>query len=377
MRIGIDLRSLEEENISGVGEYTLEIIRCLLEADRKNDYIIFSNAFRNQNENFSFIDEYSNVKLARFRFPNKLLNLFLWYLNWPKLDKLIGGVDVFFAPNINFLTVSRNCKFVTTFHDLSFEYFPEFFRHKTMLWHSWFVNPRKIARNSDSVIAVSKSTKTDLENIYGISPEKVRVVRHGVGEEYRIIDRNDPKLLEIQKKYGLPYKYILYLGNIEPRKNIVSIIEAFKDFQKVNAQFGRCKLVFAGNISRQYTDIFNREKNGIFSIGYVAKDDKPFLYNLASLFVYPSHFEGFGLPVLEAMACGTPVITSHNSSIPQVAGKSAIAIDPNRPEQLREAMKSILGDEKLQTTLRQRGLEQARKFSWRKCANETLKILTN
>ncbi|MDI6778166.1 MAG: glycosyltransferase family 1 protein [Patescibacteria group bacterium] len=403
MRIGIDARCLEEEKISGVGEYALEIIRNLLEIDRENQYIIFSNSYKQTSKNFDFLKKYPNAELKRFRYPNRLLNFCLWYFGRPKLDILIGGVDIFFAPNINFLAVSsppvkspprnllgnfftqaffgvdlargKDCKLITTFHDLSFERFPEFFTAKTRLWHFYFVNPRRIAQKSDSIVAVSESTKRDMEELYGKNPQILEVVHHGTGADYKIISRNDPRLLDVQKKYNLPYKFVLYLGNIEPRKNVRSLIEAHKKLQKNNPKLEKYKLVLAGNVSLLCRG--ELEKENIHVIGYIDREDKPFIYNLASLFVYPSHFEGFGLPLLEAMACGTPVISSNNSSIPEVAGNAAIFVDPNRPQEIFEAMRNTLTDEKLFGELRERGLKQSKKFSWKKAARETLKIFHN
>jgi glycosyltransferase involved in cell wall biosynthesis len=372
MRIGIDLRCLEEEKISGVGEYALEIVRNLLENDSQNEYVIFSNSFKQKSRHFYFLEKYPNARMKRFRYPNKLFNLSLWYFGWPKLDKLIGGADIFFAPNINFLAVSLNCALIATFHDLSFERFPEFFTAKTRLWHYFFVDPRRIARKSSRIIAVSQSTKHDLKEIYKIEYDETKTVSHGTGSGYRIISRNDPNLLEVQKKYDLPYKFILYLGNIEPRKNIKSLIEAYKTLQKNNSSLEKYKLVLAGKISPFcHKEI---ENENIQVIGYVDREDKPFVYNLASLFVYPSFFEGFGLPVLEAMACGTPVIASNNSSIPEVAAEAAILIDPNRPMEIFEAMRNILKDEKLYQKMHEKGLVQAKIFNWKKCARETLQI---
>ncbi|MDD5489410.1 MAG: glycosyltransferase family 1 protein [Candidatus Moranbacteria bacterium] len=374
MRIGIDLRCLEEEKISGVGEYALEIVRNLLEADGKNQYVIFSNSYKQKSKNFGFLEKYPQAELKRFRYPNKILNLFLWYFGWPKLDKLIGGADIFFAPNINFLAISGGCKLVSTFHDLSFERFPEFFTAKTRLWHYYFVNPRRLAKKSSRIFAVSQSTGNDLAELYKIDEKKTGVIRHGISGDYQIISRNDPKLLEVQKKYNLPYKFILYLGNIEPRKNVRSLVKAYKKLRKVDPTLEKYKLVLAGNKSPQCRDIINGEENDIFSIGYIDREDKPFVYNLASLFVYPSFFEGFGLPILEAMACGTPVIASNNSSIPEVVGNAAILVDPNRPQEISEAMKNILGSDKLYTKLRERGLAQAKKFNWKECAEKTINL---
>jgi glycosyltransferase involved in cell wall biosynthesis len=378
MKIGVDVRCLEEENISGVGEYALELLRNIFKIDGKNKYILFSNSFNQKIESFSWINEYPNVSLKKFRYPNKILNFCFWYLKWPKIDKLIGEVDLFFAPNINFICVSRNCPIVATFHDLSFERYPYYFSAKTRLWHFYFVNPRKIAGNSRKIIAVSESTKKDLSELYGIN-SKTEIVYHGIDSDYHVINRNNSELLKVQKKYNLPYKFILYLGNIEPRKNIGSLVDAYCKLRRDNPKFEKYKLVLAGDISTLCRDLIEKAnksayRKDIIFIGYVDKKDKPFIYNLASLFVYPSHFEGFGLPILEAIACGTPTIAANNSSLPEVAGKAAIIIDPNRPDEISTAMEAVLKDEKIYYHYREIGLEKAKKFSWKKCAEETLAI---
>jgi len=376
MKIGIDLRCLEEEKISGVGEYALEIVRNLLETDPENHYVIFSNSYRGRSKNFDFLKKYPNAELKRFRYPNKIFNFCLWYLERPKLDKLIGGSDVFFAPNINFLATSGKSNLVITFHDLSFERFPEFFTAKTRLWHFFFVNPRRIAKKSKKVVAVSDSTRKDLAEIYKIESRKISVVHHGMGDDFRVISRNDPKMLEIQKKYNLPYKFILFLANVEPRKNVMALIEAFQKLKTGNPKLESCKLVLAGNISPLCRKAIQGKGEDIQAIGYIDREDKPFVYNLATLFVYPSHFEGFGLPILEAMACGTPVIATNNSSLPEVAGNAAILVDSNRSDEIAEAMAGILKDEKMYADLKEKGLRQAKKFDWKKSAKKTLELLT-
>jgi glycosyltransferase involved in cell wall biosynthesis len=374
MRIGFDIRCLEERNISGVGEYTLELFKNMIDLDTKNTYVVFSNSFRGTaSQNFGWLKKYPNVEIKRFSFPNKIFNFFLWYFSFPKIDRLIGGVDVFFAPNINFLAISTECPLLVTFHDLSFERFPGYFDFTTRIWHQYFVQPRKIARAASGIIAVSDSTKKDLEEIYRVDPRKIGAVHHGVSEDFKEIDNDNPKLPEVQKKYHLPEKFILFLGNIESRKNIFSTAAAFDSLINKNKNISNYKLVLVGNLNKNFRKII-KNKNIIWC-GYIDRKDRPYLYNLAKLLVYPSFFEGFGLPVLEATACGTPVVTSNNSSLPEVAGAAAILIDPNRPTELAKAMRNVILDNLLYDKMRKRGLAQAKKFGWGKCAKETLEII--
>lgn len=378
MRIGIDARCLEEDKISGVGEYTLELLGNILKIDKKNKYLLFSNSFKGKNNRLARLGKYPNVTQKIFHFPNKILNLSLWFFGWPKLDRLIGGVDIFFAPNINFIAIGRPCRFITTFHDLSFEKFTELFPLKTRLWH-FLINSRKLARRAGKIISVSESTGSDLQKIYGARAENISVIPSGLSREYKIIDRNNPKLLAVQKKYNLPYKFILTLGTIEPRKNVLSLIKAYENMRDNFPALLKYKLVVIGHIStfsgnvRKHIER-SKYKNDILRTGYADGKDKVYLYNLASLFVYPSFFEGFGFPPLEAMASGTPVITSNNSSLPEVTGKAAILIDPSRPDEITKAMQAVLSDEKLYNYLKEEGLKRARIFSWEKCAEESLAL---
>jgi glycosyltransferase involved in cell wall biosynthesis len=379
VRIGIDTRCLEEDKISGIGEYTLALLENILEIDKKNEYLLFSNSFKDGNNRLAQLEKYPNVTKKRFRLPNKFLNLFVWFFGWPKIDKLIGGADIFFAPNINFIAVSADCPYIVTFHDLSFERFSKLFNCKTRIWH-FLINPRKLAHRAKKIISVSESTGRDLEKFYGVSRKNISVISSGLRGEYRVLDRNDQELIAVKERYNLPHKFILILGTIEPRKNVLSLIKAYENMRDNFPALLEFKLALVGKISslakdiRQYIEK-SKYKKDIFQTGYVNNKDKVYLYNLASLFVYPSFFEGFGFPPLEAMAAGTPVITSNNSSLPEVAGKAAILIDPSRPQEIARAMQAVLSDEQLYDYLREKGLERARVFTWKRCAEETLAVI--
>jgi len=383
MKIGIDVRCLAEGRRTGVEEYTLNLLENLFRIDSKNEYVLFFNSFSKPKVSFTWINKYPNVRLKKFRIPNKILNFLFWYLNWPKIDKLVGGVDIFFLPNIIFGSFSQKTKLILTIHDLSFERHLENFSWKRKLWHI-FINPKKICRRANQLIAVSDSTKADLVNLYGISEEKIERIYSGIGERFKALDRNNPHLIQIKEKYKLPYKFILYLGTIEPRKNILGTINAFNYLQKKAheknwEEIKKIKLVLAGHTGWLNEEIFealdkSHFKKDIFYLGSIPDEDKVYLYNLASLFIYPSFFEGFGFPTLEAMACEIPVISSNNSSLAEIIGSAGILIDPSQSNEIYLAMKEILFHKELLEDLKIEGKKQAANFNWPKTARETLKV---
>jgi glycosyltransferase involved in cell wall biosynthesis len=372
MKIGFDIRTIAQGKHSGVEEYTLRILNELLK-NKNEEFLLFYNAFLKADipEN---ILENNNVVLKDFNVPNKILDAFLFF-GQPKLDKLVGGSDVFFSPHFLVAPVSKNCKKVTIFHDLSFLHYPEFFSLRKKYWH-FTQRPKKQAIESDKIIAISESTKEDIVNFYKIPEEKIQVVYSGVNESMMPLKKDDKKLKYVKEKYSLPGEFILYLGTIEPRKNIVGIIRAFEGVREKK----KIKLVLAGALGWLYKDILKEAKNSRFSddiifLGFVDDSDKIGLYNLALVFVYPSFFEGFGFPPLEAMACGVPVVTSNCSSLPEVVGEAALMIDPYKSSEIADAMWMFLEDEELRNIYKERGLLQAKKFTWKKAGEETLKII--
>lgn len=378
MRIGVDIRCLVEGRRTGVEEYTINLLEEIFKRDKKNEYVLFLNSFRKPSFDLSEYGKFKNVVVKRFRIPNKIINFLFWYLKWPKIDKLIGGVDVMVLPNVSFGNFGREVKLILTVHDLSFERLKETFSLKRRLWH-FFIGPKKLCERADRIIAVSQSTGGDIINTYRIIPDKIKVIYNAVSEEFKIVNRNDQKLIEIKNKYDLPYKFILYLGTIEPRKNIIGVIRSYNLLRKLNNQeLNKYKLVIAGASGWKQKKIFDEIKKSpcgddIVFVGFVDDEDKVFLYNLASLFVYPSFFEGFGFPPLEAMKCGVPVITSNNSSFPEIIGAGGIMIDPDKPQEIFQAMKEILTNKDLSEKMTVKGLSQTNKYSWRKTAGEFLK----
>jgi glycosyltransferase involved in cell wall biosynthesis len=382
MKIGIDTRCLERGRRTGVEEYTLNLLKNVFDLDKKNEYILFFNAWKKLGINLEWTEKYANVSHKILHYPNKFFNLTLWYFNWPKIDKLIGGADVFFMPNINFSAFSKETKLIATIHDLSFEHLPENFSWKSRLWN-FLINPKKLCQRAQKIIAVSASTRNDLELFYKIDPQKITMTHSAVSDDFKVMNRNDPKMLEVKEKYNLPYHFILYLGAIEPRKNILSIVKAYNQLRRLkNQELDKYKLVIAGARGWKENGTMKEIekspwKDDIFNIGFIEPENKPYLYNLASLFVYPSFFEGFGFPPLEAMKSGVPVITSNNSSLPEIVGDAGILIDPEKPDEIYRAMREILLNKNLREKLREKGLNQAQKFSWRKTAEEFLEVVNS
>lgn len=378
MQIGIDVRCLMHQNYSGVAEYTYNLLDNLFKIDKQNQYSLFYNSQKDINQNLPKFN-YPNVKYQGFNYPNKLLNLSLKFLNYPKIDNLLDQIDIFFIPNLNFVSLTKKTKRIITIHDLSYERFPDFFSKKRNYWHK-FINPQKLVKQCDKIIAVSQNTKNDLVEIYKTPTDKIKVIYSGVNTDlYKKINSTDQKFKEIQKKYKLPKNFIFYLGTIEPRKNIEGIIESF-NLVKKNDRFKNLNLIIAGDKGWKYERALKMVKNSPFSkqikfIGYLSRQDKPYLYNLAEIFVFPSFYEGFGLPVLEAQACGTPVIASLNSAFPEIVADSAWLVKPDNLTEISQSIQHILNNPEFKEKLIKKGLKNIKRFSWFKTAQETLNYL--
>lgn len=367
MRIGFDIRSLVEQKITGVGEYAKWFLLQLLKDNPKDHFVLFYNSFKSTKTDLTWLEKYKNVEIKRYRFPNKLFNFSIWFLKRPKLDILLGGVDVFFAPNISFLALSKKCLLVLTMHDLSFERFPEFFSFKKRLWH-FIVNPRKICQRADKLLAVSSSTRDDLVSIYGIDKKKIKTITPIKTLDYFLNNSSKKdKIKVVRKKYSLSTDYLFYLGTIEPRKNLVNLILAYELVrnQEVNLNL---KLVLAGRLGWKYGKILDCAKKSKYSqdiifLDYVQDSDKIGLYAGARIFIFPSFFEGFGFPIAEAMASGVPVITANNSSLSEVAGKAAILIDAYSVEEISQSIKLILDNQFLSKKYIAQGRKRGEKIA--------------
>ena len=382
MIIGVDARVLSEGS-GGIFVYTRNLLERLIPLAKKHEIRLFVNRYHYSDKAKEVIDnlaKFENVKLYRYRFPNKLLNVCLRFFAWPKIDRLLGGCDVLFFPTMLYSAWSPETKAVLTMHDLSFEFYPEFFTARQQLWHK-LVQPRRLCREVDRIIAVSESTRADLLERFNLEPNKVRTVYSGINGAFRpIVDRH--ALDSLRNKYYLPdVKYILQVGTLEPRKNAGATLAAFEIWQqKYPEEAKNYHLLFVGHQgwkSKPFNRLARRSsgREKIHILNDVAWQDLPGLYNLASVFVYPSFYEGFGLPVLEAASCGVPVITSANSSLGEVMGAAALLVDPYRIDDIVEATHSLISDANLAKTLRAEGLARTVDFNWERTAKETLNVL--
>ena len=381
MNITIDIRCLMHPNYSGVGEYAFNLLNNLFQIDDQNDYQLFFNAKQDVSPILPPFN-FPNVKFYGFNYPNKLFNFSLSFLRTPKLDRLIPNMDIFFAPNLNFAALTGKTKKIITVHDLSFEFYPHFFSVKRQLWHK-FIKPKKLIDSFDRIIAVSKNTKNDLVDLYHIPSEKIKIIYSGIDHNlYQPLDKNDLKFKQLKNRYQLPEKFILFLGTLEPRKNVTGIIEAFNLLKANYPQFSDLFLIIAGEKGWHFEKIFELAKNSpftkqIFYLDYINRQEKPLLYNLAEIFIFPSFYEGFGFPALEAQACGLPVIASANSSFSEILGASAFLVNPDHIEELASSLYQILSNQELRQGLVNKGLENSQRFSWDKCAKETLDYILN
>lgn len=365
MRVGIDGRCLQNSRNTGVEEYTQGLISCLIREHHEDYFIIFLNAFGEIREEFDWLQDCENVQIKRFRVPNKLLNFSFWFLDWPKVDKLLGGLDFFISPNFHFTALTKTCHRILTVHDLSFERMPETFSWKRRLWH-FFINPRKVIQESYKIWTVSKSTSRDLVSLYQVKPDKIIVSYPFFNFKFfSQVKKFDPAIVE---RYSLPEQFILFLGTIEPRKNIKGLIRGFESFKKRNTWAKEYKLVIAGEKGWLWQSTIKRVQNSSFGediifTGFVGEKDKPALYSLAKIFVYPSFYEGFGFPPLEAMASGIPTIASNCSSMPEVLGDGAILIDPYKSFEICLALEILLKNKQVYQEYSRKGQRQAQKIA--------------
>jgi glycosyltransferase involved in cell wall biosynthesis len=350
-KIGIDVQSITPY-ATGIGYYTKNLI---------NEYL------RIKGMEFFYYRDSQRTEL------NTLQRL--WWENMT-LSALAGKdkVDILHIPGFAGPCFKSKCKKITTIHDVIGVIYPRNLAPVSRFyWQKWLP---ACAKNSDFIITDSENTKNDIVKLLGISATKIKVIYLAADSRFKPLEKSDTQRA-LLKKYGIENnKYVLNVGTVEPRKNIRSLIEAFGQYLKESSKKD-IVLVIAGKKGWDYprclkkvTDLNLTHK--VIFCDYVSDDDLAILYNFAEAFVYPSFYEGFGLPVLEAISCGTPVICSKVSSLPEIGEEAAMYIDPNRVESIKNALANVLGDALLRKELFLKSAKQSKKFSWAKTAAETI-----
>lgn len=370
MRIGIDAR-MYSSSFTGIGRYVYELSQNLFKLDPVNEYVLFLN----EPEYSKFNPPSSRVKKVLVNAPHYSLKeqtRFLRKLNKERLDLM--HFTHFNAP------ILYNRPSVVTIHDLTLSFYPG--KKMTKWYHRMGYNTTitNILEKSRKIIAVSENTKKDLLELFGVPEKKITVIYEGASSEFKKIENQD-RLKITREKYHIDKPFILYTGVWRDHKNIVNLIKAFHILRtKYSANL---KLVLTGKPDPAYPEVkeviekLNLGEDVVLT-GLVPEGELIDLYNLAMLYIFPSFYEGFGLPILEAFACETPVVASHSSCIPEICGEgNAVFFDPHSPENIAETINNTLNDDALRTRLINRGKARLNDFSWQKMAEKTLNLYNN
>jgi len=370
MKIGIDAHTLGSQS-SGNEHYYLQLITEFAKGEfGSNRYVVYftrMSALQRipKAEHFDLKRIWPRTPYFRipFAFPMEC-----------RLEKL----DVFHAQFI--VPPFCNCGTVTTIPDILFEAYPEFFAPVENLWLRALI-PWS-ARRADHIITVSHFSKSEIVNRYHISPEKITVTNEAPRDEFRVLDKEECRE-QISRRYRIDSPFVLYVGRVQARKNLLRLLEAFYAVRRDDNQH---KLVIVGKQDWSGQKVIQKVhelsiQSHVTFTGYVNWDDLPIFYNAAEAFVFPSICEGFGVPIVEAMACGLPVVTSYGSSLEEVAGGAAVLADPYSVDSIAKAMEKVLFDPNLRSSLRERGLRRAAEFSGSRKAQQTIaayqKVCTN
>lgn len=354
--IGIDASRMAWARRTGTEQYTAHLLEALVRQETAHRLVLYFNRLPTP-----AVEWPAGVLVRAMPFPR------LWTHLRLSVEMALRPPDLLFVP-AHVLPLWRPRRTVVTIHDLGYLHFPE--AHPPRQRLELHLSTAWNARTATRVIAISETTRADLLQRYRVPPERIRVVHHGV--EPRFCPTVDPQAVA---RCGLPPRYLLYLGTLQPRKNLERLVQAYARLP-VDAP----PLVLAGARGWYYERIAAAIaaaglEGRVLLPGYIPDEAVPAVISAAVALVYPSLYEGFGLPALEAMACGTPVIAARASSLPEVVGEAGLLVDPRRVEEIAAAMQQLLADGSLRAELGRRGRERAALFSWERCARETLSVL--
>ncbi|MFA6593667.1 MAG: glycosyltransferase family 1 protein [Candidatus Buchananbacteria bacterium] len=389
MKIGIDCRTMLNPaggELAGVGHYTYNLVKNLLLQDKQNQYVLFFDF------GFTDLNYFQSAKVKIVRYP---LSRYRRYLPFFYSQFLVGEfinrqkVDVCLFP-ANIIPFSYRGRAVVTVHDLAVYLYPELFPDRLINFDRRYLVPRSL-RRADRIIAVSENTKRDIIKLFHIATDRIEVIYEGVEltchpeqSEGSQGETGDSLLrFHSTQNNNNHEKYLLYLGTIEPRKNLVRLIKAFKKLKQEEPAARDLKLFLAGKNGWKNEEVFaaleqvntELQEEAIRYLGYVSAGKKHELLSRAEVFVFPSLYEGFGLPVAEAMAYGLPVITSGAGSLPEVGGEAVFYIDPLKESELYEALRKVITDESFRQHLALAAKQKSQEFTWDKCARQTRELL--
>jgi len=366
IRVGINASKYFGIN-TGVGRYTSNLCNSILKGKTRNEYYFYlpGSAKTCWRDMGGARPEEQGIFLQ-----NNMLRILWEQILLPiKIKK--DTLDLFHYTDHAMSLIQRRHPVVITIHDIAFIRFPDLLNRSRQIYKRYILNLS--IKRADVIIAVSHSTKRDIIEFFKVDEQKIKVIYHGVESRFRPISNVEG----YRTRNNLPTKMILNIGTLEPRKNVVTLIKAFKKLQERGLK--DYVLVIAGERGWLYKKIFEEIKSSgmeqsIRLLGVVGDEELPLLYNCADLFVYPSIYEGFGLPPLEAMACGVPIITSNTSSLPEVVGNAGIMVDPNDIGSLSDEMYRVLKDKELMHRMVRDGIKRSKMFTWKKTVNKVLKI---
>lgn len=368
MNIGIDARNTGKKR-TGIGIYIEKIVEELNKSDKENNYYLYSDG----EIDFDF-------KLnTNFKKIENIGSKLKFYFGMPKLIQK-DKIDVYWGTHYILPNKPKNVRFILTIHDLAIIKLKTVGSYKTTLMQKLFW--KKSVKRADEIITISEATKKDIIEIYGVPEEKINVTYPGTNFEKQANEIEKKGIEEIEEKYKIKNTpFLFFLSTIEPRKNIETLIKAF-DYIKENENLN-LKLIIAGGLGWKYANVLklyeeSKYKDDIIMPGYITKKEKQYFYDNAICFVYPSLYEGFGLPILEAMAYKTLVVTANNSSLPEAGGEAAFYYENTLDKRaLGKRILEVMNlSEEEKENKKQKGLVQVNKFTWKECAEKTFKILS-
>lgn len=344
-----------------MGNYILSAVQNILKQDKVNTYYLFNSGLKNKIN----IDQTNIIHLS---LPNKLINLGLSLQIGPDIFKKINvPLDLFWLPNINFYKFDKSIPTVLTIHDLSWLHRPAFYSFKRKIWHR-AVNIQRLIQKSSKIIAVSENTKRDIIRFFNTDPDKISVIYPGLDAG----DINQEAASQFIRPFALPEKYFIYVGTLEPRKNIESVIAAFDRYHQ---DYPDIALVIVGSRGWLYKKLIKdfQKRDYIYYLGYVDKITRDALYFMSQGLIWPSFYEGFGLPPLEAIVHGVPVVTSYKASLPEILKNQSLYVDPYNISDIYQTLICLTRDQ----TLRQQFQKSATDFDlpdWSRQAQGIIKL---